>query len=1222
MIGVDFAANIPDARNSGRSPQSRARKICRPQLWGGGQSAKSKFFDNLQVGEMDRNYFKRTLGPSFGGERKKRIAPGLLDAEAMSTPGVLEARALSEILDVVQMEEGVFDGWWLNPSNRALWYVPRTLCKLHRWEDFIELVCTMDHIIESSLEFGLPHVEIIFDTALRYIDAQISNTSAFITLAQRTIVVQCENMIRAYLEFLRDYGKALAAAPRKAFSIALSTQGKVRDDAQLQINELKSLVHRYSARLPLTDLEALVRIHQTLERASQHGLDVCLPADDYEEFLSVSEDLRQVMSRMWQSANDGGALETCADLLLGHRSLDSTSKNLQKMSQEGFNDLVLIMSGTNAKDSPTPAEAFLVLTIRRPQSLSEADLLRVIAQHASVRHDQLQIVQKRGISVVLRIFNPVQVLSGTDGDRVVGDSGGSSIFEVRDTILKMANDPTSAIRKSGMVSGVGNRGGRWENVRMALCNTCDMDYEREYIATFVLPAFRAKCRSRKINFTWSSLGSQANLFETDQGHRYCEAVNRMHGVQLCGFHPPGSHKRPFLLSLIGSRCEDTYQDIKQSHVNKSTYLRDPILSASLEWIKRDDYRMYSIPYLQTCEAYLRCIDVSQSFFILRDVEWLSDPKVMDNVPGIVIEEYFEQTDEMKNVVAEFKRSIEHNANRQSRIIKYTPDFSNFLGPKSDEDSAEMPKNVLASEYRRMRSVTMVNKVFWQAMIENGEHVVKDCRNIDLEQSIREKSGTISKKDVRKVLEKHNLTSLLSDIELVRLIAAYEVDSRGNVDYEGMLHQFLGKGRVRMGGMAKLGLSVYTHLCSVVDAYFPISVQPGHSNDKDLNDQEILLDMYATTASAGVNDHISRQLKDFAHSDHTLDIVAVRGSGGSGRSTLLAALARHCIIELGHITDVIYFCLQPWHNEQDIFRCLLSQIDSNIVRHCEAAGEALSVRALVLGLGRQAQSRRKDVLIIADGLISSEMENLLASVVKIHNSTSMPNRVRIVFSAVSAEHHSASDVLTLSILPMTPGEKMKLVKVQEYRASISLCPQVAIDLCKKPRNANNAKFLVVAVNFLSKLQEREHSDIVSEMPDNVRDLYSSSILPFLEIMVGETTIQHILGLLYFEQKGGLLRSEMAKLARPHDTKPFMKEHELYELCESLRFLGIAAVTADEDRFVISCEEVRNAIYLRYVSRDSILHDKFENSFKREKVNFLLPCLAFCNCRSSSFVLSHL
>ena len=187
-----------------------------------------------------------------------------------------------------------------------------------------------------------------------------------------------------------------------------------------------------------------------------------------------------------------------------------------------------------------------------------------------------------------------------------------------------------------------------------------------------------------------------------------------------------------------------------------------------------------------------------------------------------------------------------------------------------------------------------------------------------------------------------------------------------------------------------------------------------------------------------------------------------------------------------------------------------------------------------------------------------------------------------------------------------GEKMKLVKIQEYRASISLCPQVAIDLCKKPRNANNAKFLVVAVNFLSKLQEREHSDIVSEMPDNVRDLYSSTILPFLEIMVGETTIQHILGLLYFEQKGGLLRSEMAKLARPHDTKPFMKEHELYELCESLRFLGIAAVTADEDRFVISCEEVRNAIYLRYVSRDSILHDKFENSFKREKVNFLLPC----------------
>jgi hypothetical protein len=160
---------------------------------------------------MDRHFHKHILGPSFGGQRKLRVAPGLLEAEAMLAPGMVEARAIAEILEVVQMQEGVFDGTWMNPSCRALWYVPRSLCKLHRWEEFVEYICNLDYIIEGTLEFGVLEVEHQYEVALKYISAQRSNTTAFLTLKQKTIDAYCESTIAAYLEFVKDNRKSLAA---------------------------------------------------------------------------------------------------------------------------------------------------------------------------------------------------------------------------------------------------------------------------------------------------------------------------------------------------------------------------------------------------------------------------------------------------------------------------------------------------------------------------------------------------------------------------------------------------------------------------------------------------------------------------------------------------------------------------------------------------------------------------------------------------------------------------------------------------------------------------------------------------------------------------------------------------------------------------------------------------------------------------------------------------
>ena len=123
-------------------------------------------------------------------------------------------------------------------------------------------------------------------------------------------------------------------------------------------------------------------------------------------------------------------------------------------------------------------------------------------------------------------------------------------------------------------------------------------------------------------------------------------------------------------------------------------------------------------------------------------------------------------------------------------------------------------------------------------------------------------------------------------------------------------------------------------------------------------------------------------------------------------------------------------------------------------------------------------------------------------------------------SVPAEHHSASDVLSLSILPLMPNEKMALINFQATRARISLYPEVAANLCKKAKTGNDAKFLVVAVNFLSKYDDQEQLRVMHSMPDTVQDLYSSMIFPFLEQVMGEKAMQHLLGAIETTDKYGL------------------------------------------------------------------------------------------------------
>ena len=1160
----------------------KGSKVCRPMLWGGGLGSVKPCFDALHPAEIDRHHGKFTLGPSLGGQRKMRIAPELLEAEPMNVPGGREARALSEILEVVQIEGGAFDAWWMHPSSRALSFVPRILSKLHRWEEFVQYVCNLDFVIEGILEHGLLEVEERLQTAFQRIVAQRSNTRTFVTKSQNRIDAHCQRKIGAYVEFIQHHRAALASAPRSAFRIAMAADSVVQEDVSTQIAELQALLNRCSAKLPTAETDAMVRIYRAIERAQSHGLDSCLSSSVHKHFLEIKDELTRVMDRMCQSSRRPQDLDACADQLLGQFIHDIHPLGHAKMTREGFNDLVMATSREEGNSSSHAAEATFVLKLRNPHRIAESDLLRTIAQCALLHQDQVQIVEWKGANIVLRIVNELQA-----GEREQSEK--SSVLQIRDKILAMARDPASALRQSGLIYSVGGRSGRWESVTLGLCNTSDMEYESEYLQTFVLPALRAQCRRRKIDLTWFNLGSTL----ADAGKEsYREALNRMDALKSCSIHPPGSHKRPFMLSLLGSLGDKSFGDIVRSHVNEHRLLRDPFLSPNLQWIDRDGYMKYGVTFLQVCDAFLRCSDATESFFIIRNSEWLLEQKVVQSVPAFIRDKFIEDTKDRRDMVSDFTSSVREKAGQQNRIIGYQPSFANLLGPKSKEDMAETQQGVFKTNFQRMRRTALVNKVFWQAMQNEGREVLNSCKTSD-----QRGAGVISKQTLRNVLDQHGMLSLLSDSEMTGLIAAYESEESGNVDYAALIQQFLVDGRMRMRGMAKLGLATYQFLLDTIDAYFPTTIEAGTRYDRDLNEQEAMLHAFSSSSCHGVNHHIFCQLKEFAHSNQTLDVVAVRGVSGCGKSTLLATLAQHCMLELGHHTDHIYYCLQPWHRQQDILSCLIAQLDRGIVEREQVHGKCLTARSLTTGLSRHAQTRTKDVLIIADGLLSSGIEDLVIFAVKQHNAWSAKSgyrhRVRLILGTIPAERHSPSDLLSLAILPLMPSERMNLIRAQDSRNHLNLSPDVSANLCRIAAGGSEAKFLVVASSFLSYFHGREHMRITSELSGCLQDLYATMIFPFLESQ--KHGVKRILELLYFEEESGIFRSEILRL-----TQSELKENEVFALCRSLRLLGIAATTADEDRIVISCREARAAIYERYICDRSVLKNKFDEFLCPEKL----------------------
>ena len=72
--------------------------------------------------------------------------------------GVAGRQVLSRLLAAAQAEGGALDGLWLAPSERALWFVPRAMLRLQRWDALVPTLCSLRFAVEACWEFGLGEV--------------------------------------------------------------------------------------------------------------------------------------------------------------------------------------------------------------------------------------------------------------------------------------------------------------------------------------------------------------------------------------------------------------------------------------------------------------------------------------------------------------------------------------------------------------------------------------------------------------------------------------------------------------------------------------------------------------------------------------------------------------------------------------------------------------------------------------------------------------------------------------------------------------------------------------------------------------------------------------------------------------------------------------------------------------------------------------------------------
>lgn len=261
-------------------------------------------------------------------------------------------------------------------------------------------------------------------------------------------------------------------------------------------------------------------------------------------------------------------------------------------------------------------------------------------------------------------------------------------------------------------------------------------------------------------------------------------------------------------------------------------------------------------------------------------------------------------------------------------------------------------------------------------------------------------------------------------------------------------------------------------------------------------QEIILDVHANTMCQGVHTHLLKVLGESVGQGQPIAAVALGGDPGSGKSTLMGAFARQSMSRPG-CGAVLYFCFESWHSVEDMFTCLVAQLDHSILRHAHTSGVAVGGDALLHALSQHSSASDEGCIIIVDGLTDLRSELLLLDVVRSHNIDQGQKRVSLVFSTLNIEVKDPNVILAHSLLPLMPSERHILIQAQCVRHNLTM-HRGAIEQLAAKRGAGNPKFISTVVGFLAKLEE-SMTDVesLSHLADDLDELLIFNVLPFLE-----------------------------------------------------------------------------------------------------------------------------
>ena len=369
----------------------------------------------------------------------------------------------------------------------------------------------------------------------------------------------------------------------------------------------------------------------------------------------------------------------------------------------------------------------------------------------------------------------------------------------------------------------------------------------------VLPAVELRCRRLKIRFTW-----QCNQEEDPPrvGLSSNYMCNRLQALEECVMCTPDGAVHQLSVHLVGERRGW----VPGLHPSDETGTRVR-LKASLEdrwsWVSRMPYQVYSVALLEMAQAYLRGPQGSDSFFFLRQSDWMDDYIFMDQVPGIIRDQFVEQDPEAAEVMASIRAEIHAKAGPHGRVVEYRPEYRAYVTANSTAQAASprgRPQQTATGADGRGQTradgrgrpeqtaadpFVPVNKAFWKRMVEEASRVRGDLRTAD-----GQRTGKVSKADVRAVLGQRGLLDLIEDQELVKLMAAYDPAGDGMIDYAAMLRQFTAKGTVTLSRMVDFGRRLYACVWETIQAAFPAQAAAGRRFNHEVYQQERLLELHS------------------------------------------------------------------------------------------------------------------------------------------------------------------------------------------------------------------------------------------------------------------------------------------------------------------------------------------------------------------------------------------